>query len=111
MIHKMKLNPNPFALIKSGRKDIEMRLNDDKRRQVRVQDKIEFTNTQTNERLSVVVIARHEYPTFEGLYAAFDKTRLGYAPNEEASPDDMTQYYPEEDIAKNGVVGLEFQLI
>ena len=111
MIHKMKLKPNPFALIKSGKKDIEMRLNDEKRRQVRVQDKIEFTNTQTNERLSVVVIARHEYPTFEGLYAAFDKMRLGYLSDEIASPDDMEKYYPKEEIAHYGVVGLELKLL
>ena len=111
MIHKMKLSPSPFALIKSGKKDIEMRLNDEKRRQVCVEDQIEFTNTETNERLSVVVLARHEYPTFSELYAKFDKIRLGYLIDETAKPEDMSQYYSEEEIRKNGVVGLEIQLL
>ena len=111
MMHKMKLNPGPFALIKSGKKDIEMRLNDEKRRQVCVQDQIEFTNTETNERLTAVVVARHEYPTFDGLYAAFSKTRLGYLEDETAHPSDMAQYYPEDEIRQYGVVGLEIRLL
>lgn len=107
----MKLKPNPFALIKSGKKDIEMRLNDEKRRQVCVQDQIEFTNVESGETLTAVVVARHEYPSFDGLYAAFDKTRLGYTEGETAKPEDMSQYYPEDEIAKCGVVGLEIRLL
>ena len=111
MLHEMKLKPAPFASIKSRTKDIEMRLNDEKRQAVKVGDTIRFTNTKTGETLLCVVLARHEYPTFRGLYERFDKTRLGYAPNEEARPDDMAQYYPEDEIQKNGVVGLEIQLL
>ncbi len=111
MLHEMKLKPNSFASIKSGVKDIEMRLNDEKRQAVKVGDNVRFTNTGTGGTLTAMVIARHEYPNFAGLYAAFDKTRLGYAPNEAASPADMAQYYPEEEILKNGVVGLELQLV
>ena len=107
----MKLKPNPFALIKSGKKDIEMRLNDEKRRQVCVQDQIEFTNVESGETLTAVVVARHEYPSFDGLYAAFDKTRLGYLEDEIASPDDMAQYYSEEEMRTCGVVGLEIRLL
>ena len=111
MLHKMKLQPNPFASIKSGTKDIEMRLNDEKRRRVQVQDQIEFTNTETDERLSMVVVARHEYSTFEELYAVFKKTRLGYKAGEIANPKDMSQYYSKSEIEKYGVVGLEIQLL
>ena len=33
-LHKMKLNAEPFDMIKQGEKTIELRLNDEKRRQV-----------------------------------------------------------------------------
>ena len=111
MIHKMKLSPSPFALIKRGKKDIEMRLNDEKRRQVCVQDQIEFTNVESGESFIAVVVARHEYPSFDGLYTAFNKTRLGYLEDEIAHPSDMAQYYSEEEMRACGVVGLEIRLL
>lgn len=36
MIHNMRLNPSPFEAIRSGKKTIEIRLNDEKRKQVKV---------------------------------------------------------------------------
>ena len=111
MEHQMKLNPVPFENIKIGAKDIEMRLNDEKRKLVKVGDYIRFTNIETGEILTTLVIARYEYPTFEGLYVSFDKTRLGYLPDETAKSEDMAQYYSKEEISKYGVVGLEIQLV
>ena len=43
MIHKMKLNQSPFDRIKNGTKTVEFRLYDDKRKQIKVGDKIEFS--------------------------------------------------------------------
>ena len=45
--HEMKLHPAPFDLIKSGRKTVEMRLNDEKRQLVRIKDCIRFVNMRT----------------------------------------------------------------
>ena len=44
MIHNMNLNNEPFELIKSGSKTIELRLNDEKRRLLNVGDEILFNN-------------------------------------------------------------------
>lgn len=44
MIHKMKLHNKPFNLIKEGSKIIELRLYDEKRAKVKIDDIIEFTN-------------------------------------------------------------------
>ena len=52
MDHQMKLNPVPFENIKIGSKDIEMRLNDEKRKLVKVGDYIRFTNIETGEILT-----------------------------------------------------------
>ena len=43
MIHKMKLNESPFERIKNGTKTVEFRLYDEKRQQIKIGDKIEFS--------------------------------------------------------------------
>ena len=107
----MKLKPEPFESVKSGSKDIEMRLNDEKRQLIRVGDFVEFTNTESGEIIKAKVINKHIFNTFDELYKSFDKIRLGYKPNETANPHDMEKYYPADEIAQNGVVGIEIQLI
>ena len=111
MKHFMKLNALPFALMKSGKKYVELRLNDEKRRCVAVGDEIEFTCVETGEVLLTVVKHRHEYADFHTLYENFDKERLGYLPKEPASPDDMLEYYSADDVNRYGVVGLEIEIL
>ena len=41
-IHQMKLNNKPFNMIKNGRKNIELRLYDEKRRKLNIGDEIIF---------------------------------------------------------------------
>ena len=36
---------------------------------------------------------------------------MGYKEDEEANPKDMEQYYPQEEQAKYGVVGIEIEVI
>ena len=45
----MNLWDDSFQAIKEGWKTIEMRLNDEKRSLIKINDKIEFTNNKTNE--------------------------------------------------------------
>ena len=42
MQHTMRLNKEPFEMIKSGMKTIELRLYDEKRKLLRIGDEIEF---------------------------------------------------------------------
>ena len=55
-MHEMRLHNEPFVLIKNGTKTIELRLNDEKRRQIKVGDTVTFTNRSNNEQISTVVI-------------------------------------------------------
>ena len=110
MIYEMNLNPGPFKLIKSGKKTIEMRLYDDRRKNIKVDDEIWFTNTETKEILMVKVINLYRFNNFEELYAYFDKTKLGYEVDEIAKPSDMEIYYPKEKIDYFGVLGIEIAL-
>lgn len=72
MKYNMKLNNEPFNLIKNGTKTVELRLNDEKRKLLNIGDKIEFTNITNGEKLSVDIISLHKYPSFEELYKHFD---------------------------------------
>ncbi len=105
----MKLYPAPFASIKSGKKKIEMRLYDEKRRKIYVGDTIDFICAATGETYTCKVVQLHCYANFEELYACHDKCLLGYKEGEKASPLDMLAYYAEEEIARYGVVGIEIE--
>ncbi len=107
----MHLHDEPFNLIKSGSKIIEMRLNDEKRQLLKENDIIEFESRKTGEIIKATIIKLHHFKSFNDLYQAFDKEALGYLPNEEASPSDLEIYYPKEEQAKYGVVGIEFKVI
>lgn len=111
MQHFMKLQNEPFINIKNGLKTIEMRLYDEKRKQIKVGDTIEFTNIVSLEKLKVKVIALHKFKNFEELYSHFNKTQLGYKQTENANPNDMNQYYTNDDIHKYGVLGIEIKTI
>ena len=111
MKHEMKLNTEPFMNFKFGTKRIEMRLNDEKRQLVKIGDTIEFTNRDTGEKLEARVVKLYHFTSFEELYDYFDKKILGYKEDEYADPNDMNQYYPEEEIKKYGVLGIEVTLI
>lgn len=85
MKYQMTLYEAPFNSIKSGRKTVEVRLNDDKRRLLKVGDTIEFTKVEnTQERLTVDIIALTVYPSFKAMYTqvpaqAFDTDDLTLA--------------------------------
>ena len=111
MTHFMKLKNEPFMSIKNGLKTIEMRLFDEKRKQIKVGDTIEFTNIVSLEKLKVKVINLHKFKNFEELYSHFNKTQLGYKQTENANPNDMNQYYTNDDIEKYGVLGIEIKTI
>ncbi|MBQ0010138.1 MAG: ASCH domain-containing protein, partial [Ruminococcus sp.] len=55
----MKLQPEPFAMIRSGKKTIELRLYDEKRQQIEVGDTIEFTDIASGETLVATVKKLH----------------------------------------------------
>ena len=111
MIHKMKLQPSPFYSISSGKKTIEMRLNDEKRKLIKIGDTIEFTHMENGETVRTCVVNLTSFPSFKELYEHFDKTALGYEKNEIAHHTDMSKYYDEREISLYGVLAIEIKLI
>ena len=69
MIHEMKLNESPFERIKNGTKTIEFRLYDEKRKKVKIGDKIEFSKLpDLQEKILVDVLDIYRDETFENLF-------------------------------------------
>ncbi len=111
MKYDMKLNNSPYEKIKKCTKTIELRLNDEKRKKLKVNDIIEFTNRETLEKMEVIVENIYYYPTFDELYKHFDKVSLGYEENDVANSKDMEQYYTKEQQEKYGVLGIEIKKV
>ncbi len=113
MKHKMKLRSQPFNMIRSGQKTYELRLYDEKRQLIQVNDEIEFSCLDGKETPLVVrVISLHLFENFEELYAALPLLKCGYTKEtiDVANPEDMNQYYSVEEQARYGVVGIEIRL-
>ncbi len=113
IVHQMKLNPEPFDLIKTGKKTIELRLFDEKRKKIKGGDLIEFTNTESGEKLNAKVKSLYTFTNFDELYNTIPLTKCGYTEKNvaTASPLDMQKYYSLSEQAKYGVIGIEIELV
>ena len=113
MIHSMNLHPQPYAMIASGEKTIELRLNDEKRKQIAVGHRIRFTNRETDEQLTAEVIALHPFATFAQLYDSLPLEKCGYRKEELQTADaaDMYAYYSPQQEEKYGVLGIELRVM
>ena len=109
-VHKMNLYPDAFELIENGSKKVEMRLNDEKRQKLTIGDLVIFTNTKTKEEIIVEIIDLKTFNSFDELYSSYEKTAIGYKKDEVANPNDMLDYYSQEQIEKYGALAIEIKL-
>ena len=109
MIHKMRLVDFAFKAMKDGRKDIEVRLNDEKRQLINIGDIIEFTNLDTGEVINVEVINLYKYNIFLELFNAFSHSRLGLKDTDDESI--MNNFYILKEQKKYGALGIQIKLI
>lgn len=112
MNHEMKLNPAPYAAIKDRKKNIELRLNDEKRQQVKVGDTITFSNTAAPElKLCTRVTALHHAPSFVELFRTIPLSSCGFdgSPSAEEAASEMRCYYSADEEFKYGSLGIEVE--
>ncbi len=110
MTYYMKLDNSHFEKMIVGTKTIEMRLWDEKRRELRIGDTIVFSdNSNEGREIEVEVTAIHLFDTFKELYNSLSLSKCGYAESEIhlADPSDMERYYSLEKQLEYGVVGIE----
>ena len=103
----MKLNESPFERIKNGTKTIEFRLFDEKRQQIKIGDKIEFSKLpDLQEKILVDVIELYREDTFENLF------RKLYTDEEEIirKTKSMYNYYLPKKEKQYGVLGIKIKL-
>ena len=108
MIHKMKLNESPFERIKNGTKTIEFRLYDEKRRKIKIGDKIEFSKLpDLQEVILVDVIDLYREESFEKLFKKL------YTNEEEikSKTKSMYNFYSPEKEKEYGVLGIKISLL
>ena len=112
--HIMKLYPSPFRLMAEGKKTIELRLYDEKRKAISVGDTITFVNSEDSSAiLNVIVIELFIFDSFDELYQKLPLLECGYTEENinMATASDMELYYSKEQQKQNGVVGIKVSLI
>ena len=109
----MNLTPAPLNMIREGRKTIELRLYDEKRKQISIGDIITFVNTEDkDDELTARVTDLYVFNTFDELYKKLPLLECGYTEDDiaSASPSDMELYYPKDKQKLYGVVGIKLSL-
>lgn len=107
MLHKMKLNEDPFERIKNGTKTIEFRLYDGKRQKIKIGDKIEFSKLpDLQEKLIVDVIELYREDTFEDLFKKLYSDEKEITKKTEA----MYEIYSLEKEQQYGILGIKIKI-
>ena len=113
-MHELHLHPEVFDLIKNGSKNIEMRLNDEKRRNMKIGDVIRFTKrfTEPVETLDVKIKDRKEYNNFSELIDNYEMKQLYFEKyTKEELLNELCRFYSIDEQNNNGVVAFEFEII
>lgn len=114
MVYEMKLNAAPFEKIRDGRKTVELRLFDGKRRRLEIGDDIIFTRLpDEQERIAVKIKALLRFASFEELFEIISPETCGNdaGTSKEEAALGMRKYYSEEKEKQYGVVGIGVSVI
>ena len=113
MIHEMKLQPEYFNFILNGTKRIEIRLNDEKRQNIKLGDKIKFLKEpDLNESFEAQGIGLLRYNSFEEMFKDYDISILSdKSMTKEELISVLEQFYTKEKQEKYGVLGIRIELI
>lgn len=113
-MHEMKLRDEYYDFILNGTKRIEIRLNDEKRQKISLGDKIRFHRDPgaLEEFFDTKVIGLLRYNTFEELFKDHDITLLAdKSLTKEKLLTVLEEFYPKEEQAKYGVLGIRIELL
>jgi len=107
--HQMKLAKEPFEKIINDEKIIESRLFDEKRKQINVGDRIEFSqNDDLKNSIITKVVALYLCHSFEELFSKFPASDFGGG-SKEGLLQEIHQFYSIEDENKFGVIGIKIE--
>ena len=113
MKHEMKLQPEYFDFILNGTKRIEIRLNDEKRQQIKIGDTIKFLKEpELNESFNAKVTGLLKYNSFDDMFKDFEIDILSdKSMTKEQLKKVLEQFYTKEKQEQYGVLGIIIELI
>jgi len=107
----MKLQPFPFDQIRDGKKSIEVRLYDEKRKDIKIGDIIEFKKEpEQTETVCAKVIELLQYRTFADLAHDFPPEAFGYFDTEKLLAS-IFSFYTKEQEEKYTVLGIRIEVV
>lgn len=108
---KMELQNAYYNFILKGTKRIELRLYDEKRKNIKLGDIITVTNAQTNEEFEVKVVGLLLYETFDDLFCDFDIEVLAdKSMTKEELKNELEKFYPIDKQKQYNVLGIRLEL-
>lgn len=107
------LHPEVFEIVENGVKDVEVRVNDEKRRKLKIGDTLVFLKRPDEvEKIYAKVTNLVYFNSFQEVCNSYPMERIYL---EETSNSEyislMGKFYSDEEVKKYGVVAIEFELI
>ena len=99
-----------FNLIQNNKKTIELRLYDEKRKLIKINDVITLICNETNEELKAKVIKLYRAKNFDELVKIINIENTGFRTLKELK-DNMLQFYTVEKQNTFGVLGIQIELV
>lgn len=112
MKYIMKLNPKYFEFMKNGTKRIEIRLNDEKRKDIKIGDVIVFQKEpELKEELYTQIVNLSVKRNFKELLKNLDVSEYSdKSESEEKFLNDLYKFYTKQQEEKYGVVGIQIKI-
>lgn len=110
MKHFMRLQNRYFVMISDCRKTLELRLFDEKRRQIKHGDEIEFLNIDTGDRLLTVAENIITADTFDDLCSLIDIKQTGFS-DKTILLREIKNIYPETKIRRYGAAAIKIKIV
>ena len=107
----MSVRNKYFEMIKSGKKDIELRAFDEKRKKMKTGDKFLLYDAENPDNYIICkILNMHIAPDFQTLFTKIDITRSGFKSIPELE-ETVFKFISKEEFAKNSVVGIEIERV
>jgi len=113
MMHTMKLNTRPFERMKEGKKMVEYRLNDEKRKRLKLGDTIIFQKlSNLDEKLLMEITDLNLFNNFYDAFLEFvnvENSDIGESI--EKAVNSMYEYYEKNDEKKYGCLAISLKTL
>lgn len=110
---EVHLHPEVFDIVCNGLKDVEVRLNDEKRKKLKVGDTLVFLKRPDEvEKITAIVKNLVYFKKFSEVvdYYSMERLYLSSTTNVEYI-ELMKKFYSDEEVSKWGIVAIEFELV